>query len=57
MRDQFMRIAMAVLKNQYPNTQQRLALSAKLWTKHLQREALKEIISISETEGLYDKQQ
>lgn len=57
-REQFMRIAMALLKKQFPNTQQRLAICAKLWTRHLKKQqhnALVDVIRISEENGLYDK--
>jgi len=34
-REQFMRIAMAVLKSRYPFKPQRRANAAKLWTKYI----------------------
>ena len=42
MRDQFMRIAMARLRSIYPFKPQRQAVAAKMWSKHLERYAMKE---------------
>lgn len=36
-REQFMRIAMARLKNDYPFRPQRCAIAAKMWTKYVNR--------------------
>jgi hypothetical protein len=37
MRDQFMRIAMARLRTQYPFRLQRLAVAAKMWSRYVER--------------------
>jgi hypothetical protein len=42
MRDQFMRIAMARLRSIYPFKPQRQAVAAKMWTKHLERYAMRD---------------
>jgi hypothetical protein len=42
MRDQFMRIAMARLRSIYPFKPQRQAVAAKMWTKHLERSAMRD---------------
>ena len=42
MRDQFMRIAMARLRSIYPFKPQRQAVAAKMWSRHLERYAIKE---------------
>ena len=36
-REQFMRIAMAVLKRKFPFKPQRQAYAAKLWVKHVEK--------------------
>ena len=42
MREQFMRIAMARLRSIYPFKPQRQAVAAKMWTKHLERYAMRD---------------
>jgi hypothetical protein len=37
MREQFMRIAMARLRTQYPFRLQRLAVAAKMWSRYIER--------------------
>lgn len=39
-RDQFMRIAMAVLKRKFPFRPQRMAYAAKMWTRYVEKNLL-----------------
>jgi hypothetical protein len=40
MREQFMRIAMALLRSTYPFKPQRRAVAARMWVKYLDRKAM-----------------